>query len=148
MNSVTPLSFHWRPLIPGAHDPELTWGLVVAATGVIGAGWLWSGLPTPLCPFHALTGIPCPTCGMTRGLRCLLHGDISSAFLFNPLGMLVFFGTLIYLLYACIVVMGKLPRLRWETISRRSAWTLRLLIAFLIAANWLFLILRERAMFQ
>ena len=47
------------------------------------------GLP---CPFRALTGWDCPLCGGTRMGDALLHGDIRTAFEFNPLalvGMLI-----------------------------------------------------------
>lgn len=29
----------------------------------------------PLCPVHALTGLDCPGCGMTRAVHALLAGD-------------------------------------------------------------------------
>lgn len=38
-----------------------------------------------LCPYRALTGLPCPGCGLTRALHALLHGDPGTAFAFNPL---------------------------------------------------------------
>ena len=31
------------------------------------------------CPFHAITGLWCPGCGMTRALHHLLHGDVAGA---------------------------------------------------------------------
>ena len=34
----------------------------------------------PGCPFRAVTGFACPACGSTRGLHCLLHGDLIAAF--------------------------------------------------------------------
>lgn len=37
------------------------------------------------CPFLWLTGVPCPGCGMTRALRCLLHGELRAACAYNPL---------------------------------------------------------------
>jgi hypothetical protein len=39
----------------------------------------------PVCPFRTLTGFACPGCGSTRGLHALVHGDIVTAFKFNPL---------------------------------------------------------------
>jgi hypothetical protein len=39
----------------------------------------------PLCPFHWLTGIPCPLCGLTRGLFALAKGRGSEAIHFNAL---------------------------------------------------------------
>jgi hypothetical protein len=41
-------------------------------------------LPFIICPFHALTHIACPGCGMTRALLALAGGDIRSAVCFNP----------------------------------------------------------------
>jgi hypothetical protein len=46
----------------------------------------WASAGPPLCPFRLLTGLPCPGCGLTRSLVSLLHGDLSAAVLFHPLG--------------------------------------------------------------
>lgn len=43
----------------------------------------------PLCPSMYFAGIPCPTCGTTRAVWHLLHGHISDAWSFNPIGFLV-----------------------------------------------------------
>jgi len=135
--------FFWRPLFPGEHDPELTWGLVIALSGILALGWLLSGLPTPLCPLHALTGLPCPTCGMTRGLSCLLHGNLKVAILFNPLLMAILIGMAFYLLYCVVVVSVRLPRLRYEPLSKITALAVRLGVVLLILGNWIYLIVRE-----
>lgn len=39
------------------------------------------GLPLPLpgCPLRALTGLPCPTCYLTRSALATLHGDLGEA---------------------------------------------------------------------
>ncbi|MDD6214141.1 MAG: DUF2752 domain-containing protein [Firmicutes bacterium] len=37
------------------------------------------------CQIYRVTGVPCPTCGMTRAYKALLCGDIRNAFLMHPL---------------------------------------------------------------
>ena len=39
----------------------------------------------PRCPLFALTGLQCAGCGTLRALHCMLHGEFSRAFAFNPL---------------------------------------------------------------
>lgn len=63
-------------------------GLVGAAfflreRGPSGLGWFMR------CTFHELTGLNCPGCGMTRGAHAALHGRITEAFRFNPVGMIL-----------------------------------------------------------
>lgn len=50
-----------------------------------------------LCPFHWLTGLPCPLCGLTRGLFEFAKGHFAAAERFNaltPLGFLMLFSWL------------------------------------------------------
>lgn len=137
------LDLYRRPLIPGERDPELIWGSVLLVGALALFAWMRFGLPTPLCPLHALTGIPCPTCGLTRGLGCLLHGNLMEAFLFNPLLMVLLLCAGFYLLYAGVVVIGRLPRLRWEPLSRRASVFIRVGVVLLIAANWVYLLCQK-----
>lgn len=37
------------------------------------------------CPVMALFHIPCPGCGMTRALKCLLRGDLAASFAMHPM---------------------------------------------------------------
>ena len=41
------------------------------------------------CPLFALTGIPCPTCGITRAVRLALHGEFAAATRMHPLWFVV-----------------------------------------------------------
>jgi hypothetical protein len=127
-------------MIPREKDPELLWGSVLGAAALIGSGWLWSGLPTPLCPLHALTGLPCPTCGMTRAANALLRGDLVAALRWNPFVTLVLAGAGIYVVYAALVVMRPLPRLRLEMLSRAESRWGRISLFVFLALNWIYLI--------
>ncbi|MBN1623217.1 MAG: DUF2752 domain-containing protein [Clostridia bacterium] len=42
-----------------------------------------------LCLFRRLTGLPCPSCGMTRAYISLFKGNIANAFFMHPLFPLV-----------------------------------------------------------
>lgn len=53
------------------------------------------GLGVDLCAFHAATGLPCPGCGLTRGLSALSQGDFTAALALHPFVVLLwptFFG--------------------------------------------------------
>lgn len=39
------------------------------------------------CPILFLSGIPCPTCGCTRALMCLLRGDLRGYVYYHPLAV-------------------------------------------------------------
>lgn len=38
-----------------------------------------------VCTFKRLTGVPCPGCGITRALVCLLKFDFVGAWNYNPM---------------------------------------------------------------
>ena len=63
--------------------------LVKMATvgSLLGVLLLFSNVP--LCPFAAMTGQPCPGCGLTRATRALLGGDFATSLRFHPLGALI-----------------------------------------------------------
>ncbi len=44
----------------------------------------------PGCPMFLWTGWQCPGCGTTRALHAVLHGDVATAWAFNPLTMTLF----------------------------------------------------------
>jgi hypothetical protein len=42
-----------------------------------------------VCLFKHFTGIPCPSCGSTRSILCLAHGDFLGAMMWNPFGFIL-----------------------------------------------------------
>ena len=61
--------------------------VVGAVVALVGALLLASDLP--LCPVAALSGYPCPGCGLTRATLALLSGQWAAALRYHPLVMLV-----------------------------------------------------------
>jgi Protein of unknown function (DUF2752) len=47
-------------------------------------------LPFDVCPFHRLTGLPCPTCGLTRSVCLFARGEWTASLRMHPAGWLAF----------------------------------------------------------
>ena len=91
--------------------------------------------PVVLCLIKRCTGIPCPTCGFTRGLLSLLHGNITQAWLYNPL----LFSVLILFFTAAAVrfLLARSLRVYLTNTERKIAWILSFVLLFV---NWAYVI--------
>jgi hypothetical protein len=69
---------------------------------------------------------------------------VNIAFSYNPLMSAVFLGATLYVLYAAVVIIGRLPRVRIESLTPTEARVIRVLAILLIATNWLYLLLLGR----
>jgi len=69
-------------------NPFCTWGALVLLP--LAAALPSDGAGIPVCWFHALTGLPCPGCGLTRAFSSLLHGHLQAAFAYHPFVFLFF----------------------------------------------------------
>lgn len=83
------------------------WLGLAATAAAMGAGWIApSGLDSvTLCLFRAVTGLPCPGCGMGHALIAAFRGNWAASFRLHPLGvpfLLVWTGWL------CRVVVARL----------------------------------------
>ena len=63
-----------------------------------------------LCPFRLVTGIPCPTCGLTRSWVAFMHGHLRESVAYNPFGPLT-------VIVAVVLVLGI--HKRFPAVSRR-----------------------------
>ena len=129
-----------RPLAPREIDHELIWLLVSLGAFLGLAAWFAARLPTPQCAFHALTGLPCVTCGATRAAIQFFHGHFAASFLFNPLAFLALCSLLAFDLYALAVLTARAPRLRVGNFSRAEKRWARNAALILLAGNWLYLL--------
>src|SRR6476659_2685647 len=106
------MQISWRRVAPNESDHELIWLIISLASMVGGGVWLALGLPWPRCPFLAVTGLPCMTCGATRSTIAFLHGDFLAALRWNPLAFAALFALAVFDLYAVIVIVRRKTRLR------------------------------------
>lgn len=133
-----------RRLERGAIDHELIWSSIALVS--LAGLWTYSRLPgaEPLmCPFHAITGWPCLTCGGTRATLALLRGAIAEAFRWNPLVATAGLAAVPYLAYAVVAVVFSLPRVH-VTLDARDWARLRVSTIVAAAATWAFLVIDGR----
>lgn len=68
---------------------------LLTGTGVL-AGYAWLAYHwtnpgnTTLCLMKGITGVPCPSCGVTRSVQNIFIGNHREAFGINPLGFVLF----------------------------------------------------------
>ena len=95
---------------------------------------------TQICLFHRVTGYACPSCGTTRSIASILHGDLISALLTNPLGLIVFTGLLILpLIIVFDLISGKRNLLKIYEGTERMVRNPKIatVLIILIIANWI-----------
>ena len=134
----------WRRLHPQEIDHEALWLMVGAASlCLLGVALATPGIQLPRCVFKTLTGLPCPTCGVTRTVIALSRGDFAHGLFMNPLAALACGAGLLYLAYAAAVLALRLPRFR-PLVSPAGARVARIATVAAIATNWIWLIATGR----
>ena len=131
--------FTWRRLAPDELDHERLW----ASIALIGLG-LVLAIPEStrlrlVCPFKMLTGVPCLTCGSNRALSALLHFEPLRALAWNPLVVVTALACGLWVAYAAVVVIGRLPRLRLTGDLRGVRGLVGSAALLAVVANWIYL---------
>jgi Protein of unknown function (DUF2752) len=112
-----------KPCLPSAEEmgSQVVVALVHPMTAIISIGALLVGIfiLSPLahgpamCAFKTSTNLPCPGCGLTRSVTCILHGKFLAAWEYNPFG----YGfTFFFLITAPVIFLKKKYR---EVIARK-----------------------------
>jgi hypothetical protein len=122
------------PIVRAPARPSTRRGgwLVAAHVAVLGASYLYAPFVHDgpvVCLFRRVTGLPCPSCGLTRSFCAMSHGDLRSAGAYHPLGPLLF-----GLICASLVLLVVAPY-RWHRVAnaRYTQWSL----VALVLASWI-----------
>jgi hypothetical protein len=98
----------------------------ITSAAFVAGGALYAVLPhhpgIP-CPFRALTGLPCPLCGMTRAVTAAMRGDVWASLRYHPAGI-VLIAVALFLLFRPRRVDVRLP-----------AWLIPVALALMWAWN-------------
>lgn len=116
-------------------------GSVALAVGCL--TWLAWGLPWPRCWLRHALGVPCPTCGSTRCALALAHGDLRRAILLNPLMFCAYAATIGFDLYASVVLLFELPRIRFGLLPAKIKRGLAIVLVTAMVVNWLYLVMNR-----
>jgi hypothetical protein len=92
------------------------------------------------CPFHLITGWACPSCGTTRAIMALIHGNIAGSLLINPIAIVVCLLLLCFgLCWTWDLLTGRNTRVRiierFGLLIQRRRVALPLVV--LVLANWI-----------
>lgn len=115
----------------------------IAALGAVAVVVLrLDALPFTVCFFKFVTGLPCATCGSTRALGRLFHGDLAGAFGMNPLAALGMLGLLPWAVAdLALMTRGRAFGLELGPAAARLA---RVAAVAAVFANWAYLVAAGR----
>ena len=95
---------------------------------------------TEVCLIKNVTGIPCPSCGSTRSVIAITHGNFFDALSLNPFGFLIAFIMLILPLWIILDILRRNDSLysfykRLETFLKKPRYAVPLIL--LVLLNWI-----------
>jgi hypothetical protein len=122
---------------------------VISVAGII---WVIFNITTKTetyfgCLFRKITTIPCPSCGSTRSVMCILEGKPGEAVIANPFGYIITGAMIIlplWLLIDLILWKDTLHRQykNMERQAKRKAVYIPVIIIFI--ANWIWNIIKYK----
>jgi hypothetical protein len=118
-------------------DRRVAWVGIVLALGALLAAWMVHPVPGDpdhltlfglpfgqACPFRSVTGLPCPSCGMTRSWVWAARGQLTTALRFNAAGVGLLAGILVNAIVRVLQLAGvTLPKHAWSlAVAGGIAW--------------------------
>jgi hypothetical protein len=129
------MKLYWAPL-PRQRSFFLLVGSLLLIGGIIGLFHLCGVM---LCPLKKYTGIPCFTCGSTRAVFELFHGNVTTAFRLQPLVISLHF--IIAPLAAVYLYTATLQkRLPLLSLTQTEKTIFFIVILSLTLLNWAYLV--------
>jgi hypothetical protein len=118
--------------------------LAAAALLVVARMYPFDRFPLVSCPLKSMTGIPCPTCGMTRAFVRITHGQWATAFHVSPLG------ALLALASVGVAIYGLLRLTVWRRpfelqLTPTESRVLRGVVVSAFVLNWMYLVVSGAA---
>ncbi len=98
------------------------------------------------CIIKQITGLPCPSCGVTRSVLLIVNKSYFSAFMLNPMGYIVVIGMIVLPIWFAYDILFKRESFYFfyvkfeEFIGRRK---ILFVILFLVAINWIWNIVKH-----
>lgn len=92
-------------------------------------------LPIDLCLLKTLTGLSCPTCGLTRAVCHALQGDWAASLGFHPAGILVVVSLMGWVAWMSLEVWRG--QVLWSGARRTMARLAGAAIALISLASWI-----------
>ena len=121
---------------------------ILGITCLAGYIWLYYNLylqntkssSESFCMIKRITNIPCPSCGSTRSVSSLLHGDFAGALYWNPLGLVILSIMIVLPIWLAVDLILKKDSLlqsykSTEKILRKKTVAIPLII--LVIINWI-----------
>jgi len=132
------VTMHLYKIKRTSHD--IPFGLIygtIALLALIAARLLPVQDMLPSCAFKAFTGIPCPTCGTTRSLICLAHGDLPGAIGLNPVASLAIIAAILLFVHDMAALISG-SRITVSVTLREARW-ISSGAAVALLADWIYL---------
>lgn len=121
--------------------------LILSVCCFVGYLWLLYSYASKLthddvgvCLFKKVSSIPCPSCGSTRAVVALLHGQVKKSIFINPMGLIIAFIMLLspfWVVYDIILKKDTLFKcyVRIEAFIRKPIVVMPLVV--LVVVNWI-----------